>query len=145
MRGNDLTVARFSPEHFDAIELQPAQAYVREHMTRAQLDRLALGGPAYTVLRDGRPVLLGGLVEFNAERGMLWSILSAHAGPVLLRLHRQTLRFLETVDRPEITATCQTGYAAGARWLALLGFEWWQALGPYGPARVPHDLYLRVR
>ena len=30
MRGNDLTVARFSPEHFDAIELQPAQAYVRE-------------------------------------------------------------------------------------------------------------------
>ena len=90
-------------------------------------------------------MLLGGLVEFSAERGMLWSILSARAGGVLVRLHRYALRFIETVDRAEITATCQTGYAAGARWLGLLGFERWQALGPYGPAAVPHDLYLRVR
>lgn len=141
---SELTVARFVPAHFAALELQDSQRYVRDHMPIERLIRLANGGPAYTGFVDGRVICCGGLREYDENRGVLWSFIGRDAGPHFVQLHRYVARFIETVDRAHIQATCRTGFAAGARWLELLGFTWSRSLGPYGPACVPHDLFERV-
>lgn len=141
---SDRSIVRFDPAHFEGIELQPSQEYVRAHTPRERLQRLAERGPAYTFFAGGRVICCGGLYEYGPERGVLWSYVSRHAGPHFTWLHRCALRFLETVDRPHMQATCRTGFEQGARWLAMLGFRWSRSLGPYGPAGVPHELFERV-
>lgn len=142
---SELRVVPFVPAHFDCIELQPAQAYVREYTTREHLAELASCGPAVTIIDGDRPILCGGMREYGAERGVLWSYLSADAGAHFIRLHRMTERFIEIFDRAHLQATCRTGFQAGARWLTLLGFTWSRSIGPYGPAGIPHELFERVR
>lgn len=141
---SDFELVRFEPAHFDAIDLQDAQLISRAFTTPDYLADLA-AGPAYTLIRGGAPICAFGLKEFGPDRGMLWSYLARHSGPYLGRIRRCALRFLSVFDRPEITSTCQTGFAAGARLLSLLGFEFVRPLGPFGRAGIPHDLYLRVR
>jgi len=144
-RASELTVERFVPAHFEALELQPSQAYVRAHTPREKLEELAAAGPAFTVRVGGRALICGGLAERGPDVGMLWSFVSRDTGRHFLRLHRVACRFIETVDRAQIFATCRSDFAEGRRWLELLGFDFHKPLGPYGPAGVPHDLYLRVR
>jgi hypothetical protein len=144
MRASNLTIEPFRPAHFGRLDLQAAQAYVREYVTAGYLAGLAAGGPAYTILDGERAMFCGGLKEFSTERGMLWSYIARDAGVHFTRLHRYVKRFIGTVERAEITATCQTGFAVGARWLQMLDFRFVRPLGPFGLARVPHDLYLRV-
>ena len=145
MRAAEIVIERFRPEHFERIELQPSQAYVRAHTPRAKLEELAAAGPAYAALVGDRVLACGGLAERGPDAGILWSFIARDAGRHFVRLHRYVCRFLETVDRPEIFATCRSDFAEGRRWLELLGFDFLTPLGPYGPAGVPHDLFLRVR
>lgn len=142
---SDLRIARFVPAHFEALEPQPAQLYVREHTSPEQLRELAECGPAYTVLEGERVIFCGGLREYDAARGVLWSFVAADAGAHFVRIHRYVARFLEVFDRAHIQATCRTGFAAGARWLTMLGFTWSRSIGPYGPGGVSHELFERVR
>lgn len=141
-RASDFTVEAFRPEHFGQIELQPAQAHTRAHTTLEHLERLACGH-AYTLREGSRVILCGGLAEIDYGRGMLWSYISRDAGAHFVRMHRYVSRFIATLPHHEITATCQEGFAQGRRWLELLDFTFVRALGPWGPARVPHDLYVR--
>lgn len=142
---SNLTIVRFVPEHFEQLRLQPSQEYVRAHTPRAHLDELAERGPAFSVFAEGKLICCGGLREYGPDRGVLWSFVARHAGRHFVALHRCAMRFLETVERPHIQATCRTGFTAGARWLSMLGFRWTRSLGPYGPAGVPHELFERVR
>lgn len=142
---SDYIVTPFRPEHFDLLELQDSQAYVRGHTTHERLAELAERGPAFTLFAGDRPLCCGGLRVYDAERGVLWSYVSRHAGTNFRRIHRYTERFIDTLEQRHLQATCRTGFAAGARWLLLLGFRWSRSLGPYGPANVPHELFERVR
>lgn len=140
-----LTVVRFEPAHFDRLELQPSQEYVRAHTPRSHLEELASQGPAVSFFAGDRLICCGGLREYGPDRGVVWSYIDRRAGRHFVALHRCALRFLETVERSHMQATCRTGFEAGAHWLRMLGFTWSRSLGPYGPGRVPHELFERVR
>lgn len=141
---SELRVVPFVPAHFDCIELQPAQAYVREYTTREHLAELASCGPAVTIIDGDRPILCCGMREYGPHRGVLWSYISPVPPRQFVRLHRIAERFIEICDRAHLQATCRTGFQAGARWLTLLGFTWSRSIGPYGPAGMPHELFERV-
>lgn len=140
-----LTIVPFEVEHFAELELQPSQAYLRAHTGIDRLRELAERGPAFSWFAADRLICCGGLREFGSDRGVLWSFVAAHAGAHFTALHRSSLRFLETVDRPLMQSTCRSGFEAGSRWLHMLGFRWSREIGPWGPMGVPHDLFERVR
>lgn len=145
INASNLSVLQFVPPHFDALELQPSQAYVRAYTGIEKLQELAERGPAYTILAGGRVIFCGGLREYGSQRGVLWSFIAPIAGDRFVAVHRHVCRFIETVERPYMQATCRSGFAAGARWLRMLGFQFEKPLGHYGPGQVPHDLFMRVR
>lgn len=140
-----MIVEPFKPEHFERLALQPAQEYARAYVTPHHLGILANEGPAYTISFGGQVLFCGGLIEDGPDRGMLWSYIAHDAGKHFLRIHRSVMRFLEVYDRPLIGAACLTGFEQGWRWLEQLGFTWHKQLGPFGPARRPHDFFMRVR
>lgn len=139
-----MRLERFAPQHFHRMQLQPAQAYVRECTSDAHLDRLAKGGAAYAVLEGEEVILCGGACQIGADEVALWAFVSPAAGARMLRLSRYAARLIQTLNAGRIVATCQTGFAPGARWLAMLGLRRECHLGPFGPAGVPHDLWVRV-
>jgi len=143
-RRSDLRIAAFRPEHLEALDLQRAQAFSREHLTQPYLLELATTGPAFTVFAGETPIFCGGLREYGPERGILWAMISRDAGRHFVALHRRTRALIrEWAKERDLFTACQAGFGAGARWLEMLGFTRVCALGPYGPAGVPHDLYRR--
>lgn len=139
-----MIIEPFTAEHFRAIRLQPSQEFLRQFVTDERCAWLASRGAAYSVLVDGEVMACGGVVEWSSTRGMVWAHLSRDLQPQMTAVHRVAMRLINTYPHLRLQATCQQGFAQGARWLQMLGFIFVRPLPEYGPTRSPHDLYLRA-
>lgn len=111
----------FRAEHLAEIELQAAQQYVR-HLLDIEAAR-ALEGPQAWTVRAGRVLLCGGVTELWPGRGLLWSYVAKDIKARMVGVTRVAQRFLDLCPYVRIEAYVDCEFAAGHRWMHLLGFS----------------------
>jgi hypothetical protein len=119
-----LEVVGYEPWHLREIALQPHQEHLGAFLRDGDhAERVALVGPCWTALANGRPICCAGFNEFWEGRSEAWAILSRDAGKHMVWLTRQILQALDVHPAERIEAKTEAGAAPSARWAALLGFE----------------------
>lgn len=117
-----MIVIPFRVDHFRAIDIQPAQARVRD-MVRAD-DLAALeAGASYTCMHNRAVLACFGWIEIYPHRGSLWALLSASCGRHMTGMTRIAKRLIESAPfrRLEIDVDCE--FEQGHRWARMLGFS----------------------
>lgn len=139
-------VVPFHPSHLKRLKAQGAQA--AQVSALADLDVATLvrpPGPALTVLASETVLLCGGIVTVDHRRGLLWAVLSEHAGQHMVFLHRGVARFIDSEPLRRLEATVEKGFEPGCRWIRLLGFVYEGDMAGYGDTGETHERYARVR
>lgn len=114
-------VVPYKAEHMRALQVQQGQAYCSPYMTDDYAREFEKHN-SFTGLVDGKPIIVGGLVELWQNRALLWSFVDQSAGKHFVAVHRATMRFLEAQTYRRIEAECDFDFAPGHRWLKKLGF-----------------------
>lgn len=116
-----MNVLPFKAEHFNAIDVQDAQAYVRSYVSAEDLK--ALETPAsFTCVADDHVLACFGWMPVYAHRATVWAYLSKHAGPHMTGLTRVGRRMMQGLAfrRLEMEVDCE--FEQGHRWAKMLGF-----------------------
>lgn len=141
-----MRIARFRAEDLARLAVQPAQAgYAQLFADPDYGAAIERGQWAFTAWHDDTVLGCGGLALEWPGRGVLWSVLSAAAGPHMRALHRATLGFLQQSDVRRIEMVVDAGFAAGHRWAKMLGMTPEGTLRAYGPAGEDFVMYSRIR
>lgn len=117
-----MQITPFKAEDFFALTPQPAQAWVREHVTMEQL-RAIEGSNAWTGWADGSPVWCFGWFEVYPTRAVVWTFVGADAGPHFTAMHREAARVLGAMPHKRIETEVDWDFEEGHRWMRMLGFE----------------------
>lgn len=134
-----IRIDRFNAADLAQIDVQDAQLSILP-LIDALGEDYERGGPACTLRHDGRVA---------ACAGLLWTTLGAHAwavvgrSPPFVALHRLALRAFSVYCGVRVTATCETGFDAGCRWLEMLGFEAVEVARAAGVDGADHFIYVR--
>lgn len=108
----------------EAINLQTAQRYTGE-LGDVSMDLTPLSevGLAWTAEAGGEVVMCGGLLPQWENRALAWALVGERAGPHFAAIHRHVKQFLIRSSYRRIEAHVDVGFAAGIRWMKMLGFE----------------------
>ena len=136
-----LETKQFRAEHLKGITPQPEQAAEWDAAVCSKI-----GGDGWTVLVDGKPIACAVLVQTGISRGAVYAFIGADAGPHLLAVYRVADRMFEMHAYNRIEALVVKGFAAGARWMEMLGFELETPNGmkSFGPNGETYMLYART-
>lgn len=137
-----IKVVPFIPEHLLTLTPQPEQRAELAAAVDAQMS-----GDGWSVQLDDKTLACAVLVGLGDDRAAVLAFIGADAGPQLTRILRVADRMFEMSAYQRIEATVAAGFAAGARWMQLLGFELETPNGmrKFGPDGETHFLYSRVR
>ena len=141
-----MNVVNFAPDHLKALQLQPAQQWMREMVDDPSYAANLQQGRALTVLDGDLPLAVFALFTIWPGRAYLCALISAAAGASFLRFHRIALGLLETCGVRRVEATVDGDFQAGHRWLRLLGFslETPNGMPGYRPDGGTNYLYARL-
>lgn len=116
-----MKVIPFRAEHFWAIDVQPAQAYVRSYVTEDTIKQLESQN-AFTCVEGDKLLACFGWVPIYPTRAMLWAFISASAGPHFVGMTRIAKRLIDGLAfrRLEMEVDCE--FEQGHRWARMLGF-----------------------
>jgi hypothetical protein len=114
-----MRIMPFQPSDLDEIDLQPAQAGLRPHLS--ELVQVYEQGVAVTVRSVAGHVLACAGLIWTTRGAHIWALLSRN--PPLVTLHRMALRAFSVYPDVRMTATVETDFAPGQRWLEMLGFR----------------------
>lgn len=130
----------FKAAHLLEIEADASQALTHEDAP-AVGRAFELAGNAYTLRHNGRIVVCGGIAASDLADAHLWGVVARRVPMVVL--HRAARRLLEVYRGiGRVAATSDATFAAGCRWLEMLGFKRVRPLPEYGFG-VDHVLYER--
>lgn len=108
----------------EAINLQTAQRYTGDLAdVSVDLTPLSEVGLAWTAEVDDRVVACGGLFPQWENRALAWMLIGENAGRYFPVIHRHVKQFLALSPYRRIEAHVDVGFAAGVRWMKMLGFE----------------------
>jgi hypothetical protein len=128
-------IVPFRPFHVDLIRaqgVQAAQLRAVSHVPASYASVEQPHGPAVSAFDGDRVLLCGGIQTYGSGRGIVWAILGEVAGRHMTALHYAAKRFL-TMDRyRRLECTVEEGFAAGCRWVELLGFRFEGKMPMYG-------------
>lgn len=141
-----IRIETFTADHYRRIIAQPAQAYIGEHVTEADVENL-LGFDAFAgVTPDGAVVGAAGIYPIWHGRAICWALLGANAGPYFVQIHRAVKRFLAIQQFRRLECTVDCGFDAGHRWARMLGFKREaERMQAFDAAGRDHALYARIR
>lgn len=139
-----MRVLPFHVEHWERLQLQPAQSWCLPYMAADMLDWLA-ELDAYTAFVDDTPVAIAGLWDKWPGSAVAWAYLSTAAGPHLLAVTRAVQRYLDVCAPRRTEAYVDVGFEAGHRWMEVLGFEREGLLRANRPDGGDQILYSRIR
>lgn len=117
-----MSLVPFRAEHLALVQVQDAQTHVSPFMTYEHAQALE-PTLAFTYIVDGVVLGVGGLVEIWPGRASMWAYLGKNAGRHFVAIHRAALALLEVADFRRVEADVDVDFAAGHRWLELLGFK----------------------
>jgi hypothetical protein len=116
-------VVPYAPEHLRALVLQPMQAELGAFIAAGDFAaKVALAGPAWTALDNGRPIACAGFVFPWKGRAIAWAALG-DCGARMLRVTRAVEQALADCPAARIECHVKADFAAGLRWAAVLGFS----------------------
>ena len=135
-------IVPFKAEHFAALDIDPRQ---REEVTDAILkaleDTLAL-----TVLVNGVPVAMAGVIEDTPWRGKAWSYMGADLKRHMVPVIRGLRRGLDLCSYSRIEMDVDMNFTEAHRMARLLGFTMEaRERKNYGPNGQSCSLYSRTR
>jgi len=113
-----MIVSPFRISDLMQIELQPAQRNVLngfEVNTRIYEN-------TFTARVDGRIIAIAGVMRAERDVGLVWALISRHAGRHFWALHRAAERLFEVAGFARLIALTEVNFFAGCRWLELLKF-----------------------
>jgi hypothetical protein len=141
-----IEVRPFRPYHLDVLRaqgVQAAQLRAISHAATSYAGMDVLPGPSVTAF-DGEWVLIcGGIIPMAPKRGVCWALMSDRAARHMTWLHYATKRFIDMTPWQRLEATVEDGFAAGCRWLDLLGFRFEGSMPRYGDDGETHLRYGR--
>lgn len=112
--------------HARALVPQSAQDDLPEAERLGLIEAHAAAGPSVAMVGPGGVVLCVGGVAMDPawpHRGVVWSLVSAHAGPYMTGLTRAVRDWLDQVPVKRFELYVDAQFPQGARWARLLGFE----------------------
>lgn len=112
----------FLAAHFWAIDVQPAQAYVRRYVSGQLLADMERTN-AFTCVVGERPVACFGWVEHYPTRAALWAFISGTAGRHFVAITRIAKRLIAGLPHKRIEIEVDYEFEQGHRWAKMLGFE----------------------
>ncbi|MGB0817844.1 MAG: hypothetical protein ACPGQQ_02970 [Candidatus Puniceispirillaceae bacterium] len=138
-----IEIVPFNPAHLKHIEMQHDQTAACEWFDKEDYHELLLAGEAYTALHDGEVILCAGVFPTTKWIGTAWALVSACAGPELLRASRAITDFLKKTSYARIETPVRRGFVNGHRWCRLMGFtnETPDGMKYYGLEGETYDLY----
>lgn len=109
----------FKAEHLFEIPPQPSWVWTLEQM---DLDgaRTLEGRFSQTLMKDGKPIVACGVVEYWQDRGYMWSFIGLGAERIA---HRKAREYLDSVPLRRLEAAVDAEFDTGCRWLDRLGFR----------------------
>lgn len=116
-----MNVIPFRAEHFWAIDVQPAQAYVRDYVTETEIKQLETMN-SFTCVVGDKPIACFGWVPIYVTRASVWAFISATSGPHFVGMTRIAKRLIDGLafKRLEMEVDCE--FEQGHRWAKMLGF-----------------------
>lgn len=135
----------FQPYHVDLLRAQGVQG--------AQLAEVSLvpgayanvpPGPAVSAFDGDRILICGGIAKITNTNGVCWALVAEGAGKHMHALHFAVKRFITLQPWKRLEASVEKNFAAGCRWVQLLGFEMEGEMRGYGPKGETHIRYARV-
>jgi hypothetical protein len=101
---------------------------------------------SYTIEVNDKVVCCCGAVEYWPGRSELWSVVDRNCGREFMALHRAALKVVDMIPARRLEATVKKDFAAGHRWIKLLGFQLEaETMRAYSQAGSDYSLYARVR
>lgn len=140
-----VTIRAFEPDDLDAIALQPGQQGDDFGFGRAGHLAMAENGPAFTALRDGHVIAIGGLTRNRADYATAWALIGEDAGPALTALTRAVRRVIAASSFRRIDMLVRSGFQPATRWAWMLGFAREGAMRGLGSDGTDFDLFALLK
>jgi len=141
-----ITYTPFKAEHLLNLELQDAQAHLRDRLDISGLRTLE-NEWANTLCVDGRVAVCAGFIEIWPGRAMVWSFLGKDLNSKnFLEFHNIAKRFVDLVPYKRLEAYVRCDFKAGHRWIKALGFKQESAcMEAFEPDGSDHALYSKIK
>lgn len=119
-----LEIQALTQAHLQAIVLQPEQEAMREALDSGAFyaSMSASPLPAYALLHEGEVMGCYGTFLLWQGRGMVWALLSRHAGRCMRAGCRIAKGYIGSLPLTRLEAYVRTDFKAGNQWVRLLGF-----------------------
>lgn len=140
-----MRVVAFAAAHLPALTIQSAQA---APLTLAEAEELAKLGYCYTGVDEAGTVqAIAGVVPMWEGRAQAFAFIGTNAGRHFVSIDRAVRRFLAASTYRRIEAHVDANFAAGLRWIEMLGFERETArpMRSFTPDGRDCHLYARIR
>lgn len=112
----------FQAEHYEAVAIHDAQAWLARYATVGSLRTLE-GPYSGTLMRDGKPLVCGGVVPMWENRALAWCFFDGRFCPREFRtIHGYAKAFLDALPFRRVEAAVVVDFEAGHRWVKALGF-----------------------
>jgi len=141
-------LTEFKAEHLKQIELQEAQAYLKD-ITNYDVAKQFETDYSFTGIddTDGTVFACGGIFRHWHNRGEAWMYISKHATKAkFLKVHRTVKMALEACSYERIEMLVDCDFKQGHRWAEKLGFRLEaERMRKYRPDGKDCALYARVK
>jgi hypothetical protein len=137
---NDIT--KMTPASFE-----PTIDYVVTKIPRWAFEKFpGTSGVLGTQMQSvGEVMAIGGIEPIWTGRAMAFIFISRNAGPHFRSVHKVVRSFLDNAPFRRIEASVDVGFAEGARWMKMLGFELEGYMRAYRPDGSDMLLYAKVK
>jgi hypothetical protein len=116
-------IVPYAAWHLRALTLQPVQAELGAFITAGNFaEKVALAGPSWTALEDGRPIACAGFTIPWEGRAIAWAALG-DCGARMVRVTRAVRQAIDRCRAVRVECQVKAGFAPGLRWAAALGFR----------------------
>lgn len=141
-----MEIVPFKASHLRAMSLQSSQAYFGNEIAKPGYgEMLEASGEAFSGIHNGMVVGCAGVVTIWENRAYIWALLSPESGRHFVQIHKAVRDKLATLPHHRIEAAVDTNFAAGIRWIEMLGFEREGMMRKYTPNGMDSYLYARVK
>lgn len=116
-----MIVVPFRAEHYNTIDAQPSQAYIRDYLSEDVVKALETKN-SFTCMEGDKVLACFGWTPLYPTRAVVWAFISASAGPHFVGVTRIAKRLVDGLAfrRLEMEVDCE--FEQGHRWAKMLGF-----------------------
>lgn len=118
---------RYTAQDLDTLLLQPAQAHLQAQLGARGYAQTLEACEAYTfaVAQGEETKILAcvGVAHLAPHRALAWALVAGDCGPWFTAIHRRVRAWLAACPYTRVEAQVDARFAAGRRWLSLLGFK----------------------